>query len=68
MQAPTNIVLEEKLIEKSRECHKYKLQPIPNTTREGKRTEEINMCKINKQIHEKHIHQLSLPQTGFISR
>ena len=47
------------LIEKSGECHNHKPQPIPNTMRKRKRT-KINL--INKQMHKKHIDQLSLPQ------
>ena len=29
---------------------------------EEEKKDEINVCKINKQMHEKHIDQLSLPQ------
>ena len=51
----------KKLKEKYMECHSHKPQPIPDIKRKRKRT-EINACKINKQTHEKHIDQLSLPQ------
>ena len=34
---------------------------IPDSKRKGKKT-KLDMCKINKQMHEKHIDQLSLPQ------
>ena len=36
-------------------------QPTPDTKRKRKGT-EINAGKINKQLHEKHIDQLSLPR------
>ena len=49
--------LKKKMLkEKPRECHNHKPQPIPDT-----RT-EIDACKVNKQMHEKHIDHLSLPQ------
>ena len=53
--------VKKKLIEKSNECHSYKPQPIPDAKRKRKTT-EIDACKINKQMHEMHIDQLSLPQ------
>ena len=43
------------------ECHKYKPQPMPDTKKKRKWT-EFNAYKINKQMHEKHKDQLSLPQ------
>ena len=53
----------KKLIEKSTECHSQP-QPTPDTKRKRKRT-KINACKINKQMHEKYIDQLSLfPKRG----
>ena len=59
---PTRQLLDlKKLIEKSRECHDHKPQPTPDTKRKKKKT-KINACKINKQMLEDHIDQLSLPQ------
>ena len=54
--------LVKKLIEKSRECHSLNPQPTPDTKRKRKRT-EISACKINNQMHEKHIDQLCHPQS-----
>ena len=51
----------KKFIEKSDECDNHKSQPNPDTKRKRKRT-KINACEINKQMHEKHIDQLSPPQ------
>ena len=53
-------VILKQLIEKPRECHNHKPQSIPDTKRKRKMT-EIDACKINKQMHAKHIDQLFLP-------
>ena len=50
-----------KIIEEHRECHNHKPQSTPATKRKRRRT-KINACKINKQILEKYIDQLSIPQ------
>ena len=55
--ASNNIL--KKLIEKSRESHNHMPQPNSDSKRKRKRT-QINACKINKQMHEKYIDQLSL--------
>ena len=50
-----------KLIEKSRECHNHKPQATPDTKR--KRKNDKNQHVQNKQqMHEKHTDQLPLPQ------
>ena len=41
-------------------CNNYKSHPIPNTKRKRKETNQH--AQKNKQMHEKHIEQLSLPQ------
>ena len=53
----------KKLIEKYRECHNHKPQRNPDTKRKSKR-DDIDMCRINKQMYEKHIEQLSFPQAS----
>ena len=50
----------QKLIEKSRECHNYKAQPIPDTNRKKKMT-KTKTYKTNKQMHVKQADQLPLP-------
>ena len=50
----------KKLIEKSREWHNHTPQPNSDAKRKRKRTES-KLCRINKQMHEKHIDQLSSP-------
>ena len=51
-----NLETNKKLIaERSRECHNHKPQPTHDTKRKRKRTEIINSCNINKQMHEKHL-------------
>ena len=54
----------KKIIEKSREFHKQKPQPTPDTKRMRKRT-KIYACKINKQMHEKQMDPFPLPQAGW---
>ena len=51
----------KQLTEKSRECHNHKPQPTPDTKRKRKRT-KTNTYTTNKQMHEKHTDQLTLPQ------
>ena len=48
------------LIEKSRDCHNHTLQPTPDTKKKGNRA-----CKVNKQMHEMNIVQLSYFQAGW---
>ena len=47
----------KKLNETSRECNSQKPQSTQDSKREKK--EDGKLYKVNKQIHEKHIHQLS---------
>ena len=41
--------------------HKQKSQPTPDTRRKSK-SEQINVCIVNKQMHDKHKDQLPLLQ------
>ena len=49
----------KKVIEKSRECYRHNPQPTPDTKRKRKRI-QTSACKINNQMHENYIDQLSL--------
>ena len=55
-----NEILSKMFIGKSRECNNQKLQPTPDTKRKRKKT-KIYACKMNKQMHEKHIPAPSSP-------
>ena len=55
----------KRLIEQTRECHNHKPQPNLDTKRNSKRT-KTSTCKINKQMCEKHTHQLPLPQARWL--
>ena len=48
----TNKILK---VEKCREYHNHKPQPTHDMKRKRKRTEIINACNIDKQMHEKHL-------------
>ena len=50
-----------KLNEKSRECHNHNPQPTSNIKRKRKRNKSV-ACKINIQMHKKHIDQIFSPQ------
>ena len=55
------VLLAKRLIVTSSEYQNHKPKPSPYTETKRKKT-EISACTINKQIHEIHIDQLSLPQ------